>query len=70
MLVNVLSDDVEKVVALLLREAGDKLNEEVRTFPIVSINYKKYVESRIHHLSLLLSIVPADERSQPRCRAL
>lgn len=37
----VLSDDVEKVVALLLREAGDKLDEEVRTFPIVSIKLQQ-----------------------------
>lgn len=27
--------NVEKVVALLLREAGDKLNQEVRTPPVI-----------------------------------
>lgn len=29
------ADEVERVIALLLREAGDKLNEEVRSrFPL------------------------------------
>lgn len=44
-------DDVEKVVALLLREAGDKLDQEVRIFPILPIKF--WWNSLIHHLWLL-----------------
>lgn len=44
-------DDVEKVVALLLREAGDKLDQEVRAFPILPI--KLCWNSLIHHLWLI-----------------
>lgn len=62
-------DDVEKVIGLLLREAGDKLNEEVRMFPtlMISRNHKFIVSGR---LFLFLFIVPADRRCQRRSGAL